>query len=427
MDTNSQQPLFADQSRVIKKHSSIVQMGNITTLQERKAMNALIWIARDQLKRDPEQRQFRCDIGVLKRIIGINDKDTTELKAALRTLHAMQFEFNVLQKDDSRQRKLVSFMSEVTINEAGRGKPTTIEFEFPTSILEAVKNPNMFVKLDLVIIRGLESKHSIVLYELLKDYLNLGKFHFELNDFKKLMGIKPAQYNNFSMLRQRVLDTAIAEINSKTDIEAGYELDKQGRMTTGIRFRMRPKQTAKKQGNEQADIRQELLLFGLSEGIADELLQKHDLQYLQANIAVVKEQVNKGDVNNPAAYLLKAFQVDYSPLANAYTEQQQAKAAAQQEAAAAKAAAQQQLDSIKGDYAAQKKESIDQALQSLSKEKTAWLQAAFQSSLSMLFQKYYAERGLEHPLIQAQRYSYLAKELLPQHFHSQDNYIAYRL
>ncbi len=50
------------QTREIKKHSSLVQMGNITTLRERKTLNALIYIAKDQLKRQPEERRFTCDL-----------------------------------------------------------------------------------------------------------------------------------------------------------------------------------------------------------------------------------------------------------------------------------------------------------------------------------------------------------------------------
>lgn len=46
--------------REIKKHSSIVQMNNVTTLQERKALNSLIWVAKDILKREPEKRVFEC-------------------------------------------------------------------------------------------------------------------------------------------------------------------------------------------------------------------------------------------------------------------------------------------------------------------------------------------------------------------------------
>lgn len=59
------------------------------------------------------------------------------------------------------------------IKTEGRGKPTTISFEFPSLVLEMVKNPNMFVKLNLLALRGLKSKHSIALYEFLKDYINL--------------------------------------------------------------------------------------------------------------------------------------------------------------------------------------------------------------------------------------------------------------
>ena len=59
---NRQISLFDDDQtfREIKKHSSIVQMNNITTLQERKALNSLIWIAKDILKREPEKRVFDC-------------------------------------------------------------------------------------------------------------------------------------------------------------------------------------------------------------------------------------------------------------------------------------------------------------------------------------------------------------------------------
>jgi hypothetical protein len=52
----------------IRKHSSIVQLSNITTLQERKTMNALLRMAKDMLKRNPESKIFTCDIGLVKRL-----------------------------------------------------------------------------------------------------------------------------------------------------------------------------------------------------------------------------------------------------------------------------------------------------------------------------------------------------------------------
>lgn len=83
----------------IKKHSSLVQMNNVTTLQQRKAMNSLIWIAKDQLKRNPEARSFSIDLGIIKKLSGINRNDNSELKAALKALVSLVIEYNILGKE----------------------------------------------------------------------------------------------------------------------------------------------------------------------------------------------------------------------------------------------------------------------------------------------------------------------------------------
>ncbi len=135
-------------------------------------MNALLRMAKDVLKRSPESKVFTCDIGLIKRLAGLKQTDNEELKKALKTLGSTSIEYNILNKDTS-VRGFFRFLSEVKIVGESTGKITTISFEFPTSVLETIKNPNMFVKLDLLVIRGLESKHSVAIYELLKDYQNL--------------------------------------------------------------------------------------------------------------------------------------------------------------------------------------------------------------------------------------------------------------
>jgi len=83
----------------IKKHSSLVQMNNVTTLQQRKAINALIRIAKDQLKRNPEARSFSIDLGIIKKLSGINRNDNSELKSALKALVSLVIEYNILGKE----------------------------------------------------------------------------------------------------------------------------------------------------------------------------------------------------------------------------------------------------------------------------------------------------------------------------------------
>lgn len=96
----------------------------------------------------------------------------------------------------------------------------------------------MYVKLNLFIWRDLNSKHSLALYEILKDYQNIGRIRIEVDDFKRLVGIEPEQYKIFTMLRKRIIDTAVKEINEKTDLKVVYDLEKQGRKITTIVFRV---------------------------------------------------------------------------------------------------------------------------------------------------------------------------------------------
>ncbi|MEL7120691.1 MAG: RepB family plasmid replication initiator protein, partial [Bacteroidota bacterium] len=107
---------------------------------------------KDQLKRTPEQRSFVCDLGLVKRLAGLNDSNSKELKDALRSLSSTKIEYNIFHKD-RKEWGIFSFLAEVKIATNGVGKSTYITFEFPSTVLEVVKNPNMYVKLDLLIIR----------------------------------------------------------------------------------------------------------------------------------------------------------------------------------------------------------------------------------------------------------------------------------
>ncbi|MEL6944697.1 MAG: replication initiation protein [Bacteroidota bacterium] len=122
------------------------------------------------------------------------------------------------------------------IEEGKKGSVSNIEFELPTPILEAVKNPEMYVKLDLFILRGLRSKYSSALYEALKDYQNLNSIRVEIEVLRKLMGVKEGQYVVFTMFKKRVLDRAVEEINEKTDVTIQYKLERIGRKVVAVIF-----------------------------------------------------------------------------------------------------------------------------------------------------------------------------------------------
>ena len=212
-------------------------MSHLGTLVERKVMNALIWIAKDTLKRNPTERRFGCDIDLVKHLSGLKDGKNDDLKAGLRNLSNNTIEYNILNKD-KKEWGIFSFLAEVKILEAGRGKQTSIQFEFPSSILQVIKHPEMYVRLNLLILRGLDSKHSVALYEFLLDYLKIGKYSCRVEEFRRLMGIPEGKYTNFTMLKKRILEAPSKEVNQKTDMELSYDFDYMGRKVTTIHFKM---------------------------------------------------------------------------------------------------------------------------------------------------------------------------------------------
>lgn len=99
----------------------------------------------------------------------------------------------------------------------------------------------------------LKSVYSARLYELLIQWKSIGKTpEFKLNIFREQLGIGINEYQRMDHFKTRVLDMAIEEINTKTDIQASYNQHKKGRSITGFSFSFKQKEQAKnhKQLNE---------------------------------------------------------------------------------------------------------------------------------------------------------------------------------
>ncbi|WP_421795371.1 replication initiation protein [Haliscomenobacter sp.] len=236
----------------------------------------------------------------------------------------------------------------------------------------------MYVKLNMFIWRGLNSKHSLALYEILKDYQNIGRIRIEVDNFRKLVGIEPEQYKIFTMLKKRIIDTAVQEINEKTDLKVVYDLENEGRRISAIVFRvsgMAPYETEQKTNEE---ILHKLNTMGIKESKAKELLEKHDEDYILANIRVIEEELKNGkDIRNIPAYLMKAFEVDFRPQETEFdkiqSHKKQGKAIAEKQA---EEWALKRKELLK-QFERQKTQAVANVLDKLNDQETATLKAEF--------------------------------------------------
>lgn len=86
----------------------------------------------------------------------------------------------------------------------------------------------MYARLSTRLMRSLQSKHGMALYEVLEDYVNIRERSMTIDDFRTLMGIKPTQYKSISMLRRKVIDVAVRDVNENSDLCVEYDMSKEG-------------------------------------------------------------------------------------------------------------------------------------------------------------------------------------------------------
>lgn len=91
-------------------------------------------------------------------------------------------------------------------------------------------------------IKNLDSIHALRLYELLKQYENIGSRKFDVDILKQMMGHEPTMYPNYFNFKLKVLKKAQDEINAKTDITFEFiESKKIKKKVVEVTFKIYPK------------------------------------------------------------------------------------------------------------------------------------------------------------------------------------------
>ncbi len=105
-------------------------------------------------------------------------------------------------------------------------------------------------------ISGMSSAHAVRLYELLVQYLTIGKREIELSDLRKSLGLTD-EYKAIKDFKKRVIVVAVAQINEHSDIRVSYTQRKTGRTVSHLIFAIKPEpksdQVKRKKGHKLTD------------------------------------------------------------------------------------------------------------------------------------------------------------------------------
>ncbi|MBA3026710.1 MAG: replication initiation protein [Sulfurimonas sp.] len=224
----------------IKKANPLIQIYATLSLNEQKIFNYIIYCIRnDMLSKDNKLALSHSQINKF-----LNQKlNSLQIKSNFKNLQSVVVELGVEvgNRNYDENWELIGLIAHAkSIN-------GIVEIRLEQELIKLVLDPSKFsyTTLDFNIINLAKSRYTIRLYENLRSFMNYKKkyLHFPQIDiftFKKLMGIdKINTYNQFSSIRRKVIDVAVAEINTITDINIdSYELIKQdrGKSITHIKF-----------------------------------------------------------------------------------------------------------------------------------------------------------------------------------------------
>lgn len=206
---------------LIRKPSAMIQTNvKELTLTQRKVINALIHVA----QKTGDHKIYSIPLADVRKLCGVSHESNDDVKSQIRALTDIKIEYNYLGKDRDKTWGISVLLAGAEM------KPNTgkVRFAFSPFIQEKILNPEIYAPLDVVLIAGLCSTYTIVLYEFLRDYLDSPKVpQMEIGEFRALMGIDDVKYKLFKDLRTHVIDKAAAEVNEKTDLLCRYELTKE--------------------------------------------------------------------------------------------------------------------------------------------------------------------------------------------------------
>lgn len=171
-----------------------------------------------------------------------------------------------------------------------------------------------FTKAQLEQLLKIKSPSSHRIYWLLREYAAFGKRTVSLSELRNLLGLTTEYEGRFDHFRTRVLDRAQEEL-ARTDLPFTYELLKEGRTVTEIRFLFAP---VPAQLPAPAPESWEAALLAV--GVAGKSLAAvraqlaagyYDEGYIRFVLARVREQARRGKVKKEAGAVYKALADGY--------------------------------------------------------------------------------------------------------------------
>lgn len=304
-------------SHELKKHVAMIHSNSNISLLQRKISNALLFHAYENLN---TQDEHEIHISALTRLIGYDSHDHKRVKQSLMDLLATVVEWNIVDGnkiDKEGVWNASSIIADVSID------GSTCTYSYSNKMRKLLYHPSVYGRLNMQVQAKFQSSYGLALYENCNRYQDIGQTPwFELEKFRKLMGVDSDKYKIFRDFKVRVLSKSVEEVNKYSALMVEPKLKKQNRQVVAIQFLIKRREIvdAEMVSTSSPEALDNILKqrYGLSQKQINEVVSKFEEKYIKEKIVLVESSTSfvKGTIKNMGKYLLCALTDDYQPVKN---------------------------------------------------------------------------------------------------------------
>ncbi|OWQ61257.1 replication initiation protein [Stenotrophomonas maltophilia] len=372
----------------LKKAAQAVSIGNVLTAQQRKVWNVLLINAYDELP-NKAVSVHRIPMAELMLLIGYNSNNTRALKTSMRELMTKPLEWNVIDERGLDDWEATTALASVKFSGG------ICQYEFSSMLREKLYHPERFANIDVIEMQPLTLRSSVALYELMARYSRLGSTPWlTIDTWQALFGARTKAYADFRRFREKIINPAVEQVNQETSYVPELEVQTHQRKVVQMRFLISQNDSrvlpgAKENRDEVgtpapsevlSDLGQRLVSeMTLTAQQAREVCVAWDENKITAVLDYVADKFSKGEVKAAkiAPYFLSVIKKWADP-----KESSLVKANAQvKQAVKAEERAQAQAQARINDFSPTIRSVAQRYFLTLSEERQAEIQSAFESYL----------------------------------------------
>lgn len=293
------------------KNSAIIAISNKITLLQRKLFNFLI--AHAYLDLD-QKESFEINISDLKIRLWFDSKNMAYLKESIKWLMTTIVEFNLLWKE-KEVWSATALLADVTFNNG------ICTYSFSPVLRKKMRNPNIYAKIKLSLMKLFSSKYSLCLYEIFVDYHHIWQTPvIRLEIFRELMGIEKDQYLEFKRLSLRVIKPAMKEVQDIWWYEIDVHYIKESRKVVALKFTFKAIVKQQMISIQTKLVTNPALQHRLIQGFwltlrqTKKVLETYPEPYIKESLEIIQNKISKKLIKNIPWYTITVLKNDYVPL-----------------------------------------------------------------------------------------------------------------